>query len=567
MVIRRIKKYIVIAVSAVALTIGLVLVLVYFSNRQNILSVSSLLKTADDSIASGYLYKSEEATRKAYSISASEETVLMVLKRAYKLMLATDNPRILVELSSNAAKRYPASEKIAAIYSYSLLRNRREAEALSNIRKSGLENRLDTIFIEAALTTGSKIDAKLLATLQKKNPELSLLEKQDAELYEQIYPDIHDTRVLLNAALLYAQAGRLGDALKVVEPDIRDILSGEEYSSVHPELIEPLFFIAYDANRLDDALRLTDRLPSDESDKILLKADTELLMKNYADAQKDYLIGIDSDPAYSATPYLNSAWISARNGNPDSAIRYLEKAHALFPDSRDVIVELARLAASEGDIETGKKLISDFRKTNRNDPEIELMMLDFETRNLSVSQYRLRLWELFNKDPVNELIGSILISNCLLFEDTQSAIKAIQIVRARIGGDPKTEGPPWLAQYEALILAMQGKPEESLSMLSESHKKNHSRINGYNLALLLVKTKRYNEAEKELWNILRVRTESEEDSKTFFSRVSSLYSQALLSEGNFREAKRFALKALEDDKGNYRALDVLSEVRKRTETD
>ncbi len=561
MVFHKLKKYIIVSSVALSVMTVLVLVVLFFSYRQNIVSVRALLTEADESLATGYYYKSEEAARKAYAVSNSEETALMSLKRAYRISEATENPKLIEELSSSAAGRFSSSHRIRSIHAYSLLRSRRAAEAFADMEKKG-KSGLETFFLEAALATGRNPDEKTIPDIVKRFPETALLEKEDPETYEHYSSVIHDTRMEVNSALLYAKSGRMDDAFRVVEGEINEIVGQKRDTDTDSSVVEPLFFIAYDANRLDDARNLLKLWSGDETDGILLGADIELLKGNYEQARSLYFAAIDRDATYSAVPYLNSSWTRTRNGEIDAGIGFLEKAHSVFPDSRDVSVELARLYLRLGNPGAARALLGSI-KSLTGDTEAELMMLALDTMNLSVSQYRLRLWELFNKNTGNELIATILLSNCLLFEDIENAKKAIRIMEAGGRMDQAGKDFPWLEHFRAIILALEGDTEGALALLRDAYKQTGDRIHGYNIASLLVKTGGYAEAKKILWDILKSRTNVQGNGK-YFSAATSLYAEVLLKEGNIKDSKKYAEKALEEDKGNYRARSVLSEIRKRT---
>jgi ElaB/YqjD/DUF883 family membrane-anchored ribosome-binding protein len=275
-------------------------------------------------------------------------------------------------------------------------------------------------------------------------------------------------------------------------------------------------------------------------------------------AAEQYQRTIETYPDYSWTAYLNLAGILEAAGDPAGAREFRRRAYARFPDQPEAVLAYVRDLADIGATERARELLSSLLEKDPGQVSAQLLALDLGGVRSSPALFQGRMWRLLNRHPEEpELVRSFALYLIGIRDLAGASAVLAEYERAHDG-----TYPPWFLELRGIVALAGGHPEEAARSLRESITDQGDWRRRYNLALALMAGEHYAEALQEL-----VQSETEllsgdaaveaPQSRAFRSRIRSRIAQAQARLGDLESARREALYALDLDKANHHARQVL----------
>jgi len=175
-------------------------------------------------------------------------------------------------------------------------------------------------------------------------------------------------------------------------------------------------------------------------------------------------------------------------------------------------------------------------------------------------RYRMKLWDLFNKYSQNELLCKILVTYLLSIEDLDGAENALRIFIFNNSQSEENIAISWILNYQGIIQTLRNNNDAAYRKFSESLKLKDDLFVRYNRALSLYISGRVGEAREELYYIVTPEKSLLQKNASFYSRVSSRLGEILLSQKEYKSARRMLEYALEINPKNYKAVALLSDL-------
>ena len=549
---RRFRNVLLILVAAVVIAGGTIYLVcaTVTARRSAALRIDDLLVEADYEISLGYYEKALETLDAALDRARGAFNSLRILKRVYQISYDLNDFSILHRFARSAADSIPGSQELKEIYLYASIRASAEdsQRAVELLKRSRGDPAGNLAYLQAEAYLAGFLDTP---PETNSNPELtrimSLITQPSLDPYQlqRLGTDLDEPRIHLDAALLWMAEGDAESAFTVVNRHIED-----------PAFREPSIYISYDAGHEQTALSVVQELReqgriADRVDLQVMEADLRLILGDGGEATRLYRQIITSHPAYSWTPYLNLALIYEQNADRQTAYALRERAHAQFPAVGAVVMSYARSLTEIGDRERAAAILQSYLEEHGEDYQAQLALLDVQNTASSPVLYQAALWKLFNRHPESRMLCEHLFLYLLEFNDLSGAESALRHYQLATGRTQE----PWFLDYRAVLAALHQDDAEAARLLQERLAREDSWQARFNLAVLLGRANRPDQAIEQL--IEAEHLLPEEQNRTFRSRIRSRIGEQYLLLGDVEAARRECEYAIDLDVSNFHAHRIL----------
>jgi tetratricopeptide (TPR) repeat protein len=543
MISLRTRKIIIAGAAFIILAVLLIfLYLKFFSASEDKTDIMSSLAKIDGFIAKANISEAEAELSRIFKKANTSDGLLRILKRSYQLAVLKNNYESFKELALKALAHISGNEKLAVVAMYASLR----AGDINSV--VAISSKLKSSDLTSSLMAETLLRGKL-ENAGMQNPLLELEASQDPARFIDTAGQYKEPRLYLDAALLYAGQGRYADAFTLCE----EYLPGDRFN-------EPAGLIAYDAGKYSAAfVRLKEllRREPERKDVVVILGDVSLRLDRIGDAVYYYEKAIKTDPAYSVIPFVNLAYLALRRQDTAHAIDILQKAQAVFPTSKPVILELAKLLQTQNKNAEAIALVSAYLEQNPGDFEAGLLHVYLEWGEISPRQYRIKLRELFNSDPENAASCRILAWYLIAAGEQESALTVLQEYETAT----KENHLPWILHIKGVIRALDGDTKEAARLLEESLLLKDDWQVRYNYAMVLYTLGSLKSAEDNFRRIIDFfERENLQEYNPVISRVRTKIGYIQMQKGNEKSAKLEFEYALQLDPGNVEAFRLLKKL-------
>jgi len=541
---RRLRNLLLI-LTAAAVVAGLTIYLVYTTvsvRRSTAFLIDELLAEADYEISLGYYDKALESLDKALGRTRGEYNSLRILKRVYQIAYDLKDFSILHGLARSAADSIPGSRELNQICLYSAIRSEVGQSAVDQLKRS----RRDVAYLQAEAYFAGLLDTPPETDSE---PELakimSLVSQRDPYQLQRLGTDLGEPGIHLDAALLWMAEGDAESAFTVVNRHLGN-----------PLFREPSIYISYDAGHEQTALSLLQELReqgriADRVDLQVLEADLRLILGDVAQATRLYRQVITAHPAYSWTPYLNLASLAEQNADRQTAYALRERAHGRFPAAGAVVMAYARSLTEIGDRQLAEAALQSYLEGHAEDYQAQLYLLDVQNTASSPVLYQAALWKLYNLHPESRMLCEHLFAYLLEFNDLSGAESVLRHYQVATGRTRE----PWLLDHRAILAAIRRDEAEAVRLLQDRLALQDSWQARFNLAVLLGKTGRPDQAIEQL--IEAEHLLPEEGNRYYRSRIRSGIGEQYLLLGDVAAARRECEYAIDLNLSNFHAHRIL----------
>jgi tetratricopeptide (TPR) repeat protein len=543
---RRLRNLLLILIAAAAVGGG-TFILVYrvmSARRSDTLEIEDLLAQADYDISLGYYRRALESLEKARGEGRGEYNTLRILKRVYQISYDLDDFSFLRSFARSAADRIPGSTELQQIYLYAAIRASAEGSqrAVERLKRS----RGDSAYLQAEAYFAGLLDKP---PDTDNDPELkqimSLVAETDPFQLQRLGTDLDEEAIHLDAALLWMGEGDVESAFAVINRHTGD-----------PLFREPSIYISYDAGREQTAMSLirearTQGWLTGRTDLQVMEADLNLVLGDSGEATDLYRQVIAADPAYSWTPYLNLAVIADGKGDGQRAYALRERAYRQFPSTGAVVMAYARGLMKIGDRELAAQILQQYLVDHGDDYQAQLVLLDAQNTASSPVLYQAALWKLYNRHPDSRMLCEYLFLYLMEFNDLPGAESVLGHYQAATGRTQE----PWLLEYRAILSAVRRDNSEAVRLLAQSLSMEDSWQGRFNLAVLLGKAGRPEEAIEQL--IEAEHLLPDQGNLRERSRIRSGIGEQYLILGDEAAARRECEYAIDLDLSNFQAHRIL----------
>jgi Tfp pilus assembly protein PilF len=163
-----------------------------------------------------------------------------------------------------------------------------------------------------------------------------------------------------------------------------------------------------------------------EQQELLEQARTLVRDKKHLHAVQLYVRLIASDPSM-IYPYSELASVYTQLGQHDAGIDILRKAGRLFPDSIDILFQLARLYVRSGNFDKALTCFKKYEGQNIPDVHYNLGLVYYFKNDLKRAEEQFRLTIKINPDhpKVNESLGEVLLKRGAYTEAVEWLVKSV----------------------------------------------------------------------------------------------------------------------------------------------
>jgi tetratricopeptide (TPR) repeat protein len=543
---RRLRNLLLILIAVASVGGGTFIVIsrVMSARRSDTLEIEDLLSQADYDISLGYYRRALESLEKARGAGRGEYNTLRILKRVYQISYDLDDFSFLRSYARSAADRIPGSTELQQIYLYAAIRASAEGSqrAVERLKRS----RGDSAYLQAEAYFSGLLDKP---PDTDSDPELkqimSLVAETDPFQLQRLGTELDEKAIDLDAALLWMGKGDVESAFTVINRHIGD-----------PLFREPSIYISYDAGREQTAMSVirearTQGWLTGRTDLQIMEADLHLILGDSGEATGLYRQVIAADPAYSWTPYLNLAVIAERKGDAQSAYALQERAYRQFPSTGAVVMTYARSLMKIGDRELAAQILQQYLVDHADDYQAQLVLLDAQNTASSPVLYQAALWKLYNRHPDSRMLCEYLFLYLMEFNDLSGAESVLGHYQAATGRNQE----PWLLEYRAILSAVRRENTEAVRLLEQSLSMEDSWQGRFNLAVLLGKAGRPEEAIEQLIEAEHLLPDQGNLSER--SRIRSGIGEQYLILGDEAAARRECEYAIDLDLSNFHAHRIL----------
>ncbi len=532
---------------AIAAFAGLCLLLVFlyirfFSSTENTKDIGTTMAKVDGFIVNANISEAESSLTRIFSRAHTASDYLQILKRFQKIAVLKQDFHEFRDYALRAFAHIGGNEKLAGAVIYACLRY---GDIDSAVRIAGKfkNNPMIASFLSEAILRGG------LDVPGEKNPLLNLESAKKPEPFIRSASRFDEPRLYLDAALLYAGQGNYNKAF----------LISEEYLQ-HNQFNEPAGFFAYDAGKYAAALlRLKEvlRREPERNDIRIIIGDINLRLDRIEDAAFYYEKAIQTDPGYSAIPYVNLAFISITKHNDSAALEILQKAQAVFPDSKEITLTLVKILYSDKHKTEGEEILSAYLNRHPDDFQANLLRIYLEWGEISSNQYRVKLRELFNSNPGNAKSCQILAWYLIATNESENASHVV----AEYEKATNQANLPWMLHLKGVIQALNGNTTKAETLLEQSLLLHENWRVRYNYAVVLERNGRLKTAEDQLRQIVSYfERENLHGYESVLSKVQTRLGNINLNKGNMESAKMEFRYALELDPKNAQAFRLLKQL-------
>ena len=506
------------------------------------------IRQVDEELSRGRYLPAGELLQTGFREARGEAGHLRLLKRELQLAEMTGSYRRFARRAREAAERLPGSGPLAALAVYGALRSEHPEDAAAALARAARHHELEALEVEAHLR--GLLPGGVMPRPEGRLGTLAgLPELRDPAAMHTLAGLLDEPRLDLDAALLWAAAGRFDEAFAVLWPH-----------RALPEMGEALLYLAFDAGRFREAWELQGSDPGLRGlpEQMVFRGDLAWLLGMPEGAAEQYQRAIESDPDYSWVAYLNLAGLMSALGDREGARLFRQKAFERFPGRAQVVLAYARDLAEQGATPRAREILARLIEQEPEQLEARLLALELEGARGSPALYQGKMWELVNRHPGDPELTRSFSLYLLGLRDTSGAA-AVLGEYERVHGEPF---PAWYLELRGIVALAQGETEAASGFLRESLAGEPDWRRRYNLALVLMAGQHYEQALREL-----IQSESELAStaqgldrpelSAGRSRVRSRIAEAQTGLGNYDAARREALYALDLDPANHQARRVL----------
>jgi tetratricopeptide (TPR) repeat protein len=544
------RRYFLLILTVAVVIAGTVIYLLYAhgsARRGTALLVDELVAEADYEISLGYYDRALESLDKALARARGEHNSLRILKRVYQISYSLKDFAVLHRFARVAADNIPGSNELEHIYLYAALRSETGVNVTDRLERARAARSADAAYLHAEAYFSGLLDTP---PSTDPDPELaaimSLAGEQDPYQLQRLGTDLGEPRLHLDAALLWMAEGDTESAFTVMNRHIGD-----------PVFLEPGIFISYDAGQEQTALSLIQALRGQDriggrADLQIMEADLLLIFGEIPSAARLYRQIIDTHPAYSWTPYLNLASIEEEETSElQRAFALRERAYGEFPGVGAVAVAHARSLRNFGDREGAAEILQGYLEANPDDYRARLELLDVQNTASSPVLYQAALWKLYNLHPESRMLCEHLFVYLLEFNDLSGAESVLRHYQLATGRTRE----PWLLDYRAILSAAGRNDTEAIELLRDRLAQEDNWQARFNLAVLLGKNSRPDQAIEQL--IAAENLLPEENNRYDRSRIRSAIGEQYLRLGDNAAARRECEYAIDLDVSNFHAHRIL----------
>jgi tetratricopeptide (TPR) repeat protein len=544
---RRLRNLLLILIGAVVIAGGAFYLFyaVGSARRSRTIQIEDLLARTDYEISLGYYQRALESLEKAQREARGEYNTLRILKRVYQISYNLNDFSFLSAFARSAVERIPGSKELERIYLYAAVRADAEGGqwAVERLKRG---RGVDSAYLQAEAYFAGLSDAP---PDTDRAPELkqimSLIAQTDPYQLQRLGTELDEPAIHLDAALLWMAQGDVEDAFTVINRNI-----GE------PLFREPSIYIAYDAGHSQTALSLIQESRdrggfTGRVDLQIMEADLRLILGDGGEATRLYRRIIATYPDNSWTPYLNLALVEEKEADRQSAYALRERAYGRFPSVGAVVMAYARSLKEIGDRKLAAQILQRYVEENSDDYQARLLLLDVQNTASSPVLYQAALWKLYNQHPDSRMLCEHLFLYLVEFNDLSGAESVLRQYQAATGRTREA----WLLEYRAILSAVRRDHAEALRLLEESLALEDSWQGRFNLAVVLGKAGRSEEAIEQLIeaeNLL-----PEEGKQSYRSRIRSGIGEQYLILGDEAAARRECEYAIDLDLSNFHAHRIL----------
>jgi thioredoxin-like negative regulator of GroEL len=500
-------------------------------------SFETLLESVDASISQGYLGTAADALSSARGIPRGEADQLRLLKRAFEIGRSGGDYSLLASLGARARAINGRSSRIAAIAAYADLRTGRIAEA-NRIVGRGAPAGLDSLRGETLLREGAPWKGSDELTREI----LALEASADPSAYSRAALRADEKRLSLDASILAMRQGMLSEAAGLVRSELAE-----------SRFDEPAGLVLYDAGALSEAaLRLRRRFSASPSPAPigLVMADIAAESGDTAAAQAWLLRSLPLAPSVSWTPYADLALFALQRGDFTGAARRLEDGLAFFPQSRELKLMRARVAADSGDTSAAEAMLAALLRERPADSEAALLLLSLQAPAMSPEALRGRLWKLFDAAPTDPVVFGSLASSLVAARDWDGMKIAVEQLQAA-GGAPDARS----LMLQGFAAAMRDDDRGARDAFRRADLMAKDGTARFDTALLLLHGGNARAARDELETAAAEiqDTAAPADRARLLSRVETLRGAAMMLDGDPSGASLALARARQLDPANLRA--------------
>jgi len=447
--------------------------------------VFSQSMTVIDRMIIGEGYSSAAAKlKKAVSSAQGSTNWLSIIKRAYIISEKTANFSLFDKYVKKAFKIYPGNEDIRALQVYSLIKknNHEKADELAKALTTSFYTNLK---IEAAL--GAEFSSETIA--DPFSYLLNLLSKSDdPAFFNKIGNITGNDKIIFDAAVLFMKEGETKKAF-----DISSRLKGDWLND------EAIGMISIDSQEYNHALtRFLNHNKIDINNHNqkwaiqLIIADLYHILGSYNESSDFYNKSIKINPNGAWNQYANYSRLLIQTGRYRHSMDIMQEGIALFPTKRKELIIAMVNNQFDKNRSTTERYLKSFLDDFPDDPEANLLYIDHFPIQTTPEKYGARIWELYNKNPSNRKIAEFLIWYLLGVGD----LEGTELVLDRFDRDSGRSY--WTIFYRALGLSMDKGFIEAENLLQESLKMKKSWYSYYNLAVIQIYLRKFQEALNNL---------------------------------------------------------------------
>ncbi|MAG13217.1 MAG: hypothetical protein CMN78_01335 [Spirochaetales bacterium] len=388
------------------------------SQQSKIKSFASHIERIDGALALGSLDGAARELEIASRSVRSRSSWLSIIKRAYSIDAARENHELAYQYASKAIEKFPDAEEIAALYAFAAVRSGRLAKALLASQKrlgANWQSLSEEIIVRKLLIDRESSDMQ--------DPEsllLLVIDRTDPTLLRQAADRFHDSRFLLDAALLFAMNGQIEMAAEMLD-------------AVQKQFTEASLFLSYDSSRYEAALRATHLLRApraDPSGLMPLIADIYYRLDDFVLAENT-LVELLSTGNAAARDHANLIWLYLAAERFDEAEAVLVDALPRFPDAKSLKVkEIEYLIMTRNEslaVEKLAEVLAIYQESFIDD--LELATYSFLLYPGTPTRLRLRsiLWQSFLSRPTDTQRASKLAGYLLANDDFADLERLVQL--------------------------------------------------------------------------------------------------------------------------------------------
>lgn len=501
-----------------------------------------------DRLISGGGYNAALAELK--KTSGSGETSinwLSIIKRAYGISLKTGDFDPFYRYCQKAYKLYPGNEDIRAFQVFSLLRQNRYGDA-SYLADAIKSTYYDNLKVEAALSAEFSSDtiADPFSYL------LNLLETaEDPAIFERAGKITGNGKLIFDAAVLRMKNGEVKQAYNLA----RD-LQGEWVND------EAIGMMAIDAGEYNQALtrflnhNQTDMRNHNEKWAVqLIIADLYQYLGYPDEASGFYRRSIEINDRGNWYQYANYSRLLKEQGRFRQSLDTLLDALDIFPENEKELVVSMVNNQFDRNRSTTERYLKSFLDRNPDDPEANLLVIEHFPVQMSPEKYGARIWELYNKNPSNRKIAEFLIWYLLGVGD----LEGTTLVLDRFDRDSGRSY--WTVFYRALSLSMNKGFNEAQELLTESRDMKETWYTCYNLAVIQLFLKKYDDALANLQRAEYLLNRMGEADKRYLASIRTKNASAYIGLSQIDNARIELQEAMKLDSENLEAALLSREIQ------